>query len=61
MIRDNVNGLLFDVEDIDSVVDKIALIYSQGISMKENFPFNESFNNHLDPHQWLNILLNALD
>ena len=61
MIRDNINGLLFDVEDIDSVVDKIALIYSQGISIKQNFPFNESFNNHLDPHQWLNSLLHALD
>ena len=60
MVKHNVNGLLFDLENLDSIISDIASTYSQGITMRKRFPFNEDFNSHLDPCQWLNNLLNDL-
>ena len=42
MVKHNVNGLLFDIEDINLVVDQITSIYSQGMTIKQSFPFNQS-------------------
>lgn len=49
MVRNGINGILFNGNDLDSIVKEINLIYSSGKKMRKRFLPTLSFNSHLDP------------
>lgn len=62
MVKDNINGLLFEINNLESLIKEIILTYSSGKNMRQRFPVLQSFNNHLNPHiavenmiRWLKI------
>jgi glycosyltransferase involved in cell wall biosynthesis len=62
MVKDNINGFLFEINNLENLIQEIILTYSNGINMRQRFPRSKSFNNHLDPYlavenmmKWLEI------
>ncbi len=49
MIKHGVNGLLFDLKNLDSLLKEIKSLYSGGDTMGNLFAPIPSFNSHLDP------------
>lgn len=57
MIKEKINGLLFDVSDLDSLVDELVLTYKHFPSMRQRFPEKPDFNQHLAPEPAVKNLL----
>ncbi|MFM5947309.1 MAG: glycosyltransferase, partial [Dolichospermum sp.] len=49
MVKDGVNGILFNGDDLDALCQKISRIYSTEQTMRDRFLPTPSFNSHLDP------------
>jgi glycosyltransferase involved in cell wall biosynthesis len=49
MVKDGINGILFNGNDLNSLWQAIKLIYNTGKTMRESFLATPSFNSHLDP------------
>lgn len=49
MVRSGLNGILFNINDLDSLLQEIRLTYKTGQTMRDRFLSNPSFNSHLDP------------
>lgn len=49
MVKDGVNGILFNGDDLDALCQKIRLTYRTGQTMRDRFLPSPSFNSHLDP------------
>ena len=50
MVKDGVNGLLFDLTNLNNLIDEIVLSYEKFGNMHQRFHINHSFNSHLDPN-----------
>jgi glycosyltransferase involved in cell wall biosynthesis len=64
MVKDNINGLLFELNNLEKLIKEIIFIYNSGQNMRQKMPVLHSFNDHLDPYiavenmlEWINSLL----
>ncbi|MFM6250383.1 MAG: glycosyltransferase, partial [Dolichospermum sp.] len=49
MVKSGLNGILFNINDLDSLLQEIRLTYRTGQTMRDRFLPTPSFNSHLDP------------
>lgn len=61
MVRNGLNGILFNTNDLDSLLQKIKLTYKTGQTMRDRFLPTPSFNSHLDPELAVKNMLSWLN
>jgi glycosyltransferase involved in cell wall biosynthesis len=61
MVRNGLNGILFNTNDLDSLLQKIKLTYKTGQTMRDRFLPTPSFNFHLDPELAVKNMLSWLN
>ncbi|MEI3651310.1 glycosyltransferase [Anabaena sp. AL09] len=61
MVRNGLNGILFNTNDLDSLLQEIKLTYKTGQTMCHRFLPTPSFNSHLDPELAVKNMLSWLN
>jgi glycosyltransferase involved in cell wall biosynthesis len=61
MVQDGINGFLFDLYNLDKLIQDIVMTYNNSQTMRKRFPVTSVFNQHLNPYPLVENMLNWLE